>query len=159
MKASIFIKTSLVDQMQQIADLGLWFHLAKLIPSGVEVLARVRYAGPPFMYDGNVFLPETIERVVGEFYKEFAPRYNGLYPTSKDFFSVRPNCFLTSDPSDAEKHISRDENGMVFIHVPQWFYDFKSWCEIILEKIEAGNLEDIEVLKMGDAIDQIKKEN
>lgn len=43
MKASEFIKVALLDQMQQIADLGLWFHLAKLLPSGVELIGIVAY--------------------------------------------------------------------------------------------------------------------
>lgn len=47
MKASVFIKVALIDQMQQIADFGLWYHLAKLIPPGVEVLARVVYRFSP----------------------------------------------------------------------------------------------------------------
>lgn len=151
MKATTFIRTALIDQMQQIAGLGLWFHLAKLIPSGVEVLARVRYAGPPFMYGGNVFLPETIERIVGEFYKEFAPDYAGKYTTSKEFFSINPKVFLVSDQQGAEYHLKNVPTGEGVIYVPQWFEDFKGWCETILSKIEAGELEDIEVLKMGDA--------
>lgn len=155
MKASVFIRTALIDQMQQIADLGLWFHLAKLIPSGVEVLARVRYAGTQIHDDGYITLPNTIDRMVGEFYKEFAPIYASNYPKSKDFFCIHPTVLLTSDPSDAEKHLTKNEKGQVFIHVPQWFETFKVFCEVILFRIEGNvtgfNLEDIEVLKTGDA--------
>mgnify|MGYP005609492749 CR=1 FL=1 len=150
MKATTFIKIALIDQMQQIADLGLWYHLAKLLPSGVEVLARVRYAGPPYMYDGNVFLPEKIENVVGEFYKEFAPEYAGKHPTSKEFFSINPNAWLVSDQQGAENHLGTTVDGKPVIYVPQWFEDFKGWCGVVISKIEAGDLEDIEVLKMGE---------
>lgn len=148
MKASVFIKTALIDQMQQIADLGLWFHLAKLIPSGVELLARVRYAGPPHMYEGNIFLPLTIEKVVEGFYREYAPEYVGKYSHSKEFFSVNPTCYLVSDQQGAENHLNYSQDGKFVVYVPQWFEDFKSWCEIILEKIEAGEIENIEVLKV-----------
>ncbi len=148
MKASTFIKTALIDQMQQIADLGLWFHLAKLMPSGIEVLARVRYAGPPYMYEGNVFLPETIERVVGEFYKEFFQGYP-QNAVSKEFFSVNPKVWLVSDQQGAENHLGKTTTGEGVIYVPQWFEDFKIACEKVLTMIEAGELEDIEVLKMG----------
>lgn len=151
MKASVFIKTALIDQMQQIADLGLWFHLAKLIPSGVEVLARVTYAGPPFMYGGNVFLPEKIENVVARFYADHAPEYSFKYTTSKEFFSINPTTFLTSDEQDAEQHLQVIGTGESVIYVPQWFEDFKCWCGLVLGKIEAGELEDIEVLKIGTA--------
>jgi hypothetical protein len=150
MKASTFIKTALIDQIQQIADLGLWYHISKLLPSGVEVLARVRYAGPPYMYDGNVFLPEKIENVVGEFYKEFAPEYAGKYSTSKEFFSTNPNAWLVSDQQGAENHLGTTVDGKPVIYVPQWFEDFKGWCGVVISKIEAGELDDIEVLKMGE---------
>lgn len=145
MKASVFIKTALIDQMQQIADLGLWFHLAKLIPSGVEVLARVWYLNDD---DGMVFLPDRIEDFVKRFYKEVIPGEYSIFPQDSAFFSRYPRIYLTSAPEYAEKH--RQSFGVVktHIHVPQWFDDFKSACQIVLDEIAAGNLEDIEVLKM-----------
>lgn len=147
MKASTFIKVALIDQMQQIADLGLWFHVSRLIPPGVELLARVFYAGPPFNYDGNVFLPETIERMVKVFYEQNFPDGYEKYPDSSGFFNIYPKIWLTSDAEDAGRHNTSDIRGNVFIHVPQWFEDFKAACQTVLDKIESGELEDIEVLK------------
>lgn len=141
MKATTFIKTALIHQMQQIADLGLWYHISKLLPSGVEVLARVRHNDPL----------DNIERVVDAFYKEYAPEYAGNYPTSKEFFAPNPNTWLVSDQQGADNHLCKAVDGKPVIYVPQWFYDFKGWCEVVVSKIEAGELEDIEVLKMGEA--------
>lgn len=146
MNASTFIKVALLDQMQQIADLGLWFHLSRLLPSGVEVLGRVRFAGPPFMYDGCIFLPETIERVIEKTYHALFPNYQ-FYPSEKDFFNIHPQLFLTSNESEASLHLTTDEKGMKFIHVPTWFADFKAACRIVLDDIEGGAIQDIEVLK------------
>lgn len=147
MKASVFIKTAMIDQMQQIADLGLWFHLSRLLPSGVELLARVRYAGAPYNYDGNVFLPETLERMVKLFYKEFFPEKYTFSPTQKEFFNIYPQLFLTSNESEAHLHLTQDEKEIKYIHVPAWFADFKIACQIVLGEIKAGRIEDIEVLK------------
>ena len=147
MKASVFIKVALIDQMQQIADLGLWFHVAKLIPPGVELLARVFYAGPPFNCDGNVFLPETIERMVKVFYDQNFPDGYDKYPEGSDFFSIYPQIWLTSDAKDAGKHNTSDIRGNVLIHVPQWFDDFKNACGIVLYEIEKGRIHDIDVLR------------
>lgn len=147
MNASTFIKVALLDQMQQIADLGLWYHLSRLIPSGVEVLGRVRMAGPPFMYEGNVFLPETIECVVEKtYYALFPPGYN-FWPTQKEFFNIYPQIFLTSSDEEAGNHLKIDENGIKYVHVPTWFADFKKAATVILDEIESGAIEDIEVLK------------
>lgn len=158
MKASVFIKTALIDQMQQIADLGLWFHLAKLIPSGVDVLARVWYNGKSaFMQDGLIFLPESIERFIARFYSDVFPGNYHQFPTSTNFFSVAGGVWLTSEPEYAEKHLqfvpcrvvtSVPLPQEIYIHVPQWFDDFKTACRMVLDEIAAGNLEDIEVLKM-----------
>lgn len=148
MKASTFIKVALIEQMQQIADLGLWFHLSRLIPSGVELLARVKYEGAPYNYDGMVFLPETIERMVSVFYGENFPKGYVKFPTQKEFFSIYPQIWLTSDVSHAKMHLT--ENKGFFIHVPTWFADFKAACEIVLSEIENGTIKDIEVLKMLD---------
>lgn len=56
-----------------------------------------------------------------------------------------------SDQQGAEFHLKNTQTGESVIYVPQWFEDFKAWCEIILSKIEIGELEDIEVVKMGEA--------
>lgn len=147
MKASVFIKIALLEQMQQIADLGLWFHLSRLIPSGVELLGRVRFEGAPFMYEGNVFLPGTIERVVKKVYFSLFPPEYKFYPEGKDFFSVYPQVFLTSHEDEAHRHLTVDENGVKYVHVPQWFSDFKAACKIVLDEIERGAIKDIEVLR------------
>ena len=154
MKASIFIKVALIDQMQQIADLGLWFHLAKLIPSGVELLERVWCAGVSFNYDGHIFLPETIERMVSQFYAQHFPDgYEKGYPTGTGFFNIYPKIWLTSEPSGADKHLQpvgekKEWQAQPYcIHVPQWFEDFKNAAGNILAEIESGKLEDIEVLR------------
>jgi len=147
MKASTFIKVALLEQMQQIADLGLWFHLSRLIPSGVELLGRVRMAGPHFMYEGSVFLPETIERVVKKtYYALFPPGYS-FCPTQKEFFNIYPQIFLTSSDEEAHRHLTVDEKGIKYVHVPTWFADFKKAATVVLEEIESGAIEDIEVLK------------
>lgn len=147
MNASTFIKVALLEQMQQIADLGLWYHLSRLIPPGVELLGRVNFAGAPFMYDGNIFLPETIERVVEKTYRDLFPADYKFYPTGKEFFNIYPQILLTSHESEAHLHLTTDEAGMKFVHVPQWFADFKAACKIVLDETESGELEDIEVLK------------
>ena len=146
MKASVFIKVALIDQMQQIADLGLWYNLAKLIPSGVELLARVAYLSND---DGIVFLPFRIEDVVKRFYTEYLPQYP-VFPDSKGFFSRNPQIWLTSADFDKEKHLQAIQYGIRvthYIHVPQWFDDFKTACGAVLDKIESGELEYIEVFK------------
>lgn len=148
MKATTFIKTALIDQMQQIAGLGLWFHLAKLIPSGVEVLARVTQQHL-LSADGVFPWPDSLSTAVARFYSDYAPDYAGKYTTSKEFFSINPKVVLVSDQQGAEHHLGHTITGEGVIYVPQWFEDFKGWCEIVLAKIEAGELEDIEVLKMG----------
>lgn len=147
MKASTFINVALLEQMQQIADLGLWFHLSRLIPSGVELLGRVNFAGAPFMYDGNIFLPETIDRVVEKTYNDLFPPDYKFYPNGKGFFNIYPQIFLTSNENEAHRHLTVDEIGIKYVHVPQWFADFKIACKIVLEEIESGDVEDIEVLK------------
>ena len=165
MKASVFIKVALVDQMQQIADLGLWFHLSRLIPPGVEVLARVWYKNEDY---GVVFLPDRIEDLVGEFYKEVMPGGYCVYPDGQSFFNVFPKVWLTHLPEMAEFHLKeipysvpKPVNELAgapycspkyfYVHIPQWFADFKSACKIVLDKIEAGELQDIEVLKIKEA--------
>lgn len=161
MKASTFIKVALIDQMQQIADLGLWFHLAKLIPSGAELLARVTERnenGGRLWYEGNaegLSIPDNVP--TWDFYKKYFPAgyyERDIYMAGSSFFSVVPKLWLTSDPSDADKHlqpIGEKKKWRVqpcFIHVPQWFEDFKNACGIVLLEIEGGKIEDIEVLKM-----------
>lgn len=147
MKASQFIKVALMDQMQQIANLELWFHVAKLLPAGIETLARVRYSGYPNIENGSVFLPLKIEDVVTRFYDEFAPEYSGKYPISHSFFSGRVTCFLTSSPEDAEKHLTLTKNEKPIVYVPKWLDDFKQWCNAVLGMIEREEIEDIEVFK------------
>jgi hypothetical protein len=149
MKASIFIKVALIDQMQQIADLGLWFHLAKLIPSGVEVLAMVSQQ-KSLSEDGEFAWPDSISSAVSRFYSEFAPEYSGKYSASKEFFSVNPKAWLVSDQQGADHHLKNTPTGEGVIYVPQWFEDFKGWCTLVLNRIESGELKDIEVLKMGE---------
>lgn len=147
MKASIFIKTALVDQMQVIADAGLWFHLAKLIPSGVEVLARAWVAGNWPNYDGHIFLPDTVSTVTKRFYAEFLPEYVGKYPETASFYSS-PN--VTRALCDGDEYRDRhlqEVDGVTIIHVPLWFADFKTVCAIILAKIESGELGDIDVFQ------------
>lgn len=148
MNASTFIKVALIDQMQQIADLGLWFHLSRLMPAGVDVLGRVYFAGAPFMYDGNIFLPLREEDVWEKTYKTLFPKGYEFYPTRQRFFSIYPNMFLTSAENEAHLHLTKDEKGVMFIHVPTWFSDFKAACTMVLAEIECGTIEDIEVLKM-----------
>lgn len=155
MKASTFIKTALITQMQQIADLGLWFHLAKLIPSGVEVLARVRLpidTSKGYGTGDRYILPSAVPGfIVDDFYAEYAPEYSGKYSISKEFFSLNQKTWLVSDQQGAEYHLKNAPTGESVIYVPQWWEDFKGWCDVILSKIESGDLEDIEVLKMGEA--------
>lgn len=141
MKASTFIKVALVDQMQQIADLGLWFHVAKLIPAGVEALGVVVYGM------GDDFEEEYLGRLARSIYGDFFPlEYvsNG-YPTGKGFFSTQPKIWLCHE--DETSHFKKDEEGRVFIHVPTWFADFKNACNQVLKEIENGKIEDVEVLK------------
>ncbi len=168
MNASTFIKVALLDQMQQIADLGLWYHVAKLLPSGFEVLARVTYCGEQWWKDewrvGEEF---ALSLAVQKFYRNTLPEYHH-YPTSKDFYSAGPIAnstkmfvWLTSEDGDADKHlelIARDESVVsshypppqVFIHVPQWFDDFKAACKIVLDEIESGELQDIQIFSTKD---------
>ena len=149
MKASIFIRAALIDQMQQIADLSLWYHVSRLLPSGVEVLARVSQQGV-LSKSMDFAWPDSLSSAVARFYEEFAPEYAGKYPTSKEFFSVKPNAWLVSDQRGADNHLGTTVDGKPVIYVPQWFEDFKAWCEVVISKIEVGELEDIEVLKMGE---------
>lgn len=144
MKASEFIKVALIDQMQQIADLGLWFHVSRMLPAGVELLARVNYLGED---DGMAFGPFRMEDWVKKFYAEVFPGKYSAYPDSASFFSKYPKIWLTSKSEEQEAHLTTTETGKTFVHVPAWFEDFKSACRIVLYKIEAGELEDIEVLK------------
>jgi len=148
MKASVFIKTALIDQMQQIADLGLWFHLAKLIPPSVELLARVANPEKRFVDDGLIFLPTRIEDIVNDFYKAYFPAQYATdgYPTGTGFFTMHPKIWLCD--ADENQHFQKDEIGRVFIHVPTWFADFKAACQTVLNEIEIGKIKDIEVLKM-----------
>lgn len=150
MKASQFIEVALIDQMQQIADLGLWYHIAKLIPSGMELLARVVYMGPD---DGMVFGPLRLEDIVDKFYKEYLPQYP-IMPKSKKFFSIYSQIWLTSDERHKGLNLQEAvESGALtkyYLHVPQWFEDFKTACQTVLGKIASGELQDIEVLKMRD---------
>jgi len=147
MKSSVFIKVALIDQMQQIADLGLWFHLSRLIPSGVEVLARVANPGNRMVDEGEIFLPTRIEDIVADTYKAYFPGKYALegYPTETGFFSIRPMVFLCD--ADKDMHFEKDETGRVFIHVPTWFSNFTNACYLVLIDIEAGKIKDIEVLK------------
>ena len=160
MKASVFIQTALIDQMQQIADLGLWFHLAKLIPSGVDMLTRVternENGGRTWGEHNPMGLALTDPVPVWEFYKKFFPpgyHERSVYSSGSNFFAVSPNGrWLTSAPEDAGKHlqpIGEKEEWRVqscYVHVPQWFEDFKTACRQVLAKIESGELQDIEVL-------------
>ena len=147
MKASVFIQTALIDQMQQIADLGLWFHLAKLIPSGVEVLARVNYAAEWDALSG-AFSPTS--SLVPKLYSELFPGSYKKYPTSKDFYS--DTCiWMAYGESERHKYLilpitDPQDSSEAFIFVHQWFEDFKAACRQVLEKIESGKLQDIEVL-------------
>lgn len=54
---------------------------------------------------------------------------------------------ITNDIDTADNHLTITESGKPTIYVPQWFEDFKTWSNIVLEKIERGELEDIEVFK------------
>jgi len=171
MKASIFIKTALIDQMQIIADAGLWFHLAKLIPSGVEVLARVRYAskhvygevesnnsaGYVGIYSNGVIeYPLYVSDYVNKLYEELFPikyRELGAASVSKEFFSVKPLVWLTSSDGGEKTHLQviGEPEPMraqsFYIHVPIWFEDFKTACKAVLAKIESGEVSDIDVFK------------
>lgn len=147
MKASEFIKVALIDQMQQIADFGLWFHLSRLIPPGVELLARVANPGRRMVDEGFIYLPDRIEDMVADTYKAYFPGKYALegYPTETGFFSIHPKIWLCHD--DESQHFQKDEIGRVFIHVPAWFSNFKNACYLILDEIESGKIKDIEVLK------------
>ena len=155
MNASTFIKVALIDQMQQIADLGLWYHVAKLIPSGVELLARVveRNENDGFTWGErnheNLAISDYVP--IGTFCeKYFPPDYykHSACHGAVSFFSVSGRRWLTSDPDHAEKHLTEDADGFRFIHVPTWFADFKAACETVLKEIDSGKIKDIEVLKM-----------
>jgi len=147
MKASEFIKCALIDQMQQIADLGLWFHLSRLIPSGVEVLARVANPGNGMVDEGHIFLPTRIEDIVADTYKAYFPGKYALegYPTETGFFSIHPKVWLCD--ADEDMHFEKDEIGRISIHVPTWFSDFKNAAYSVIYDINTGKLKDIEVLK------------
>lgn len=162
MNASTFIKVALIDQMQQIADLGLWFHLAKLLPSGVEVLARVTYCGEHWWKEAYHVGPGgALFMAVQKFYQNTLPEYRH-FPNSKEFYSkmvVNSSVmfiWLTNEDSEAERHlqiIERDAHVVtshypppqIFIHVPQWFADFKAACKIVLDGIEKGEFQDVEI--------------
>jgi len=165
MNASTFIKVALLEQMQQIADLGLWFHLAKLLPSGVEVLARVSFFSR-INWNPGLYQIMPIPESVRLFYAETMPEYHH-YPTSKDFYSQfdifveTPFVWLLSDDDDRGLHLTVIEPSaevvstlpqrrQVYIHVPQWFADFKASCKSVLDKIESGELKDIEVFPQKD---------
>lgn len=145
MKASTFIKVALIDQMQQIADLGLWFHLSRLLPSGVELLGAVAYGMDIEETQAND--SEYFSRLAKHIYGDFFPIAYPFYPNKKEFFSVSPTLFLTSNESEAYLHLTEDEKGFKYVHVPAWFQDFKAACQFVLKEIEAGKIEDIEVLK------------
>lgn len=162
MKASTFIKVALLDQMQQIADLGLWFHVAKLLPSGVEVLARVaeRNENSGFLWSEknpeNLAIPDYIVSITAEFYGKFFPpeyRDRAIQHGGAGMFSAIPRIWLVSDTEGAEKHLRLigEKEHMVqqpcYLHVPTWFADFKKACQIVLDEIESGKIQDIEVLK------------
>lgn len=148
MKASDFIKVALIDQMQQIADLGLWFHLSRLIPPGVELLGIVVYG----MDGGDYSDQDYLNRLARAIYGDFFPEVYNFYPTNKTFYSPSPDLFLTSDDGELNNHEFTprpriDENGNKIIYVPQWFEDFKYACKAVLIEIQNGKIEDVEVLK------------
>jgi len=161
MKASEFIKVALIDQMQQIADLGLWFHLAKLIPQGVELLARVKYLNDSDGYLLTEHNPESTSITdhfqTSDFYEEYFPKgyYEiGVHFASNNFFSgMKTRHWLTSMPEDAISHLQPYGEKVqwgaqpYYLHVPQWFEDFKTAAKDIYVMIMMGQLKDIEVLK------------
>lgn len=148
MKASTFIKVAILAQMQEIANLGLWFHLGKLIPSAVELLAHVTQQNR-VSNDGEFFpWPDSISTAVARFYDEYAPEYSGKYTTSKEFFLANPTIFLASDEEDLKHHLCQIDTGEWVVYVPQLFEDLKAWCLVVLSKIEGGEINDMVVLKI-----------
>lgn len=135
MKASIFIKAALIDQMQIIADAGLWFHLAKLIPPGVEVLAKAKYGQKKI---------ENIPHLIDRFYRDVAPEYLFKVPTGSKFICDKAEKALCDGEEYLDFHL-KEIDGVAFVHVPTWFNDFKGWCENVLVVINENDLLDIDV--------------
>jgi hypothetical protein len=118
-----------------------------MIPSGVELLGIVVYG-----IDDDYSDQDYLNRLARAIYGDFFPALYDFYPTNKMFYSPSPDVFITSDESELKKHkfFPRpriDEDGNKIIYVPQWFEDFKYACKAVLNEIENGKIEDIEVLK------------
>jgi hypothetical protein len=132
MKRSQFIQVALIDQMQQIADLGLWYHLATLLSKGVGTLSEIQEdAHPPHHRDSVM------------------PTYKKIPPVGKSWrYQETPEFLFCSNPDDAHLDATFSEEGAYYIHVPTFFEHFKNACKIIIESIEAGEIEDSEIIKI-----------
>lgn len=115
----------------------------------VEILARVKYCKTHWWQAWGT--PDgLIHYAVQKFYVSTLPEYHH-YPVKKEFYSEMSDeqifVWLTSEDADAEKHlqiIEKESSPMqIYIHVPQWFSDFKAACKMVLDEIESGNIEDI----------------
>lgn len=135
MKASVFIKVALMDQMRQIADLGLWFHVYHLLGKGVKTLGDVAVLRDPDK-------AEYIRSVLLDGKYAWLPSAE-----SGSFVSgPTPQVWLYSEPEDAEKNATFDEQGIYGIHVPTLFSDFLFAAQKVLDMIESGEITDIDAL-------------
>lgn len=131
MKASQFIQVAMIDQMQQIADLGLWYHLVTLLGKGANTLLHV--------VGNNVLIHWGL----------FGNKYNKFPgPGIRWEYAEKPEFLFCSDPDDATLNATFSETGSYYIHVPTFFEDFKTACKEVLRRIDAGEIEDIEIVKI-----------
>lgn len=144
MKASVFIKVALIDQMQLIADLGLWYHMATLISKGVNTLSRI--AVPELEPDALSLVQTSFER--SEWVKRAFPQYEKLPQVGAAWQSGdKPEFWYLSDPQDADKNTTTASDGGYFIHIPTWFEQYKQVCQTVLDKITSGEIEDADWIK------------
>lgn len=130
--------------MQQIADLGLWYHMATLISKGINTLSRI--AVPELEPDAFSLVQTSVER--SKWVKSAFPQYEKLPQVGSSWKSGdSPEFWYLSDPQDASKNATTSNDGGYFIHIPTWFEHYKAACQTVLDKINSGEIEDSDWIK------------
>jgi hypothetical protein len=142
MKASVFIKVALIDQMQQIADLGLWFHLTTLMARGINTLVEIERK-PRIVAMINMDLADW--RPAAK--RKMFPQYEVLPTTADHWQTVKnlesgPHTLYYSDPSEAHKNATWEREGVYNIHMPTLFEDFKEAARKVVTALESGEIPD-----------------
>lgn len=141
MKASQFIQVAMIDQMQQIADLGLWWHLSKMIGMGINSLSVL-----------FVVLINNNEN--NDSYDYFMPGYNkellniltgSTIYIHGSFGGAQPEIVFSHRRKKHCTHGARCERmpgKPFFIHVPTLLHDYIDCCKYVIQKIEKGEIPD-----------------